>query len=199
MTSTKSNEHATALSEIVPEAKNTRSPYVFTETQDWFSFNVNIWRSLLPHVVSPAPRVLEIGSWEGRSAVFLLEELCTEGGSITCIDHFDLMNTEAGRERYRKLTHNLSVTGKSFRIMDEFSVPALMTLLEEEIATEGPGFDWVYVDGSHEADDTFLDAELAWRLAKKGAVFIFDDYKWDKEPADSIHHPKRGTSIRWCY
>lgn len=150
-----------------------QAAYIFTETQDWFSFNIDTWRTLFPHVKSSAPRVLEIGSWEGRSAVFLLNELCLQGGFITCIDHFDLMHTEAGRERHRKLTHNLSMTGKQFRVMDQFSVPALMTLLEEAIATEGPGFDWVYVDGSHRADDTFLDAELAWRLTNKGAVFIF--------------------------
>ncbi|KAI0366202.1 glycosyl transferase [Pilatotrama ljubarskyi] len=169
-----------------------QQPYVFTETQDWFSFNRETWRRLFEHVKTPSPRVLEIGSWEGRSAVFLLTELCKDGGSIVCIDHFDLMQTAAGRERHRKLTHNLALTGKSFRILDQFSAPALMTLLTEEMSAAQPGFDWVYVDGSHEADDTFLDGELAWRLARKGAVLVFDDYHWDKEPEDSIHHPKRG-------
>lgn len=67
-----------------------------------------------------------------------------------------------------------------------------MKLLEEEMTASEPGFDWIYVDGSHESDDTFLDAELAWRLARRGAIFIFDDYDWNKEPKDSIHHPRRG-------
>ncbi|KAI0676708.1 glycosyl transferase [Trametes maxima] len=166
--------------------------YIFTETQDWFSFNIETWRGLFGYVSSPKPRVLEIGSWEGRSAVFLQTELCKDGGEIVCIDHFDLMHTEAGRERHRKLTHNLSLTKRPFRILDEFSVPGLMTLLTEEMSTAQPGFDWVYIDGSHEADDTLLDGELAWRLARKDAIIIFDDYHWDKEPEDSIHHPKRG-------
>ncbi|KAI0352755.1 glycosyl transferase [Trametes cingulata] len=169
-----------------------QSTYMFTETQDWFSFNMEIWRNLFKRVENPRPRVLEIGSWEGRSAVFLLTELCKDGGDIVCVDHFDLMQTAAGRERYRKLRHNLTLTGKPFRILDQFSVPALMTLLTEEMSAVRPGFDWVYVDGSHEADDTFLDGELAWRLARKGAVLVFDDYRWDKEPEDSMHHPKRG-------
>ncbi|KAF7799108.1 hypothetical protein EIP86_010338 [Pleurotus ostreatoroseus] len=178
--------------DTMPARENARAGYIFTATQDWFSFNIDSWRALFPHVKSATPRILEIGSWEGRSAVFLLDELCSQGGSITCIDHFDLMHTEAGSERHRKLTHNLSMTGKQFRVMDQFSVPALMNLLEEAIQTNEPGFDWVYVDGSHRADDTFLDAELAWRLTNNGAVFIFDDYGWDKEPVESIHHPKRG-------
>ncbi len=30
-----------------------------------------------------------------------------------------------------------------------------------------------------------LDGEL-------DAIITFDDYYWDKEPEDSVHHPKRG-------
>ncbi|KAI0750679.1 glycosyl transferase [Daedaleopsis nitida] len=171
---------------------NPAPTYQYTDTQDWFSFNVDTWRNLFQHITSPNPRVLEIGSWEGRSAVFLLNEVCGDAGELVCIDHFDLMNTEAGRERRRKLAQNLSLTGKHFRIIEQFSVPALISLLTEETTSSSPGFDWIYIDGSHEADDTFLDGELAWRLARKGAVVIFDDYHWDKEPEDSVHHPKRG-------
>ncbi|KAF9066984.1 glycosyltransferase family 8 protein [Rhodocollybia butyracea] len=178
--------------------------YQFTETQDWFSHNIPHWKALLPLVSSPRPRVLEVGSWEGRSAVFLLQDLTAANPEIVCIDHFDLFRTPAGRERFRKINHNLLLTKKPFRVLAQFSVPALMELLEQEILKEDPkvpdigaeneqsGFDWVYIDGSHEADDTFLDGELAWRLARKGAVVIFDDYLWDKEPEESTHHPKRG-------
>lgn len=147
---------------------------------------------MFPLVESKAPRALEIGSWEGRSAVFLLTELCKMEGEIICIDHFDLMRTQAGRDRYARIEHNLALTGGRFRIKGKFSVPALMEVLIEEISVAEPGFDWIYVDGSHEADDTFLDGELAWRLARKGAVIIFDDYEWDTQPKDSRHHPKRG-------
>ncbi|KAJ6559164.1 glycosyltransferase family 8 protein [Mycena vulgaris] len=165
--------------------------YVFTSTQDWVSGQTENWRRLF-HFVCSNPRVLEIGSWEGRSAVFLLTELCSNGGELVCIDRFDLLRTTAGRERYKKVAHNLELTKKRFRVMDEFSVPALMQLLEEETTCATPGYDWIYVDGSHEANDTFLDGELVWRLAKKGAIIIFDDYHWDAEPEASMHHPKRG-------
>ncbi|ESK95696.1 glycosyltransferase family 8 protein [Moniliophthora roreri MCA 2997] len=163
---------------------DTEAEYLFTPTQDWFSHNITEWTRFLPLVKRSNPRALEIGSWEGRSAVFLLENLCKDGGEIVCIDHFDLFSTDAGRERYKRIHHNLALTGKPFRVLDQFSVPALMTLLKEEMLSECPGFDWIYVDGSHEADDTFLDSELVWRLARKDAVVIFDDYHWDKEPED---------------
>lgn len=166
--------------------------YQFTPTQDWFSGHTDVWRNLFPLVQTSAPKVLEIGSWEGRSAVFLLNELCGNQGSIVCIDHFDLMGTAAGRERFRKITHNLALTRNRHRIVDDFSVPALMTLLKEACGEENPGFDWVYIDGSHEADDTLLDGELAWRLARPQSIVIFDDYRWNAEPEDSPHHPRPG-------
>ena len=167
--------------------------YEFTPTQDWFTSHISCWESLFPLVTSSEPRILEIGSWEGRSAVFLLTTLCAQGGEMVCIDHFDLEQTPAGRERHRKLTQNLARTGRPFRILPQFSVPALYKLLEEEVARDtGAGFDWIYVDGSHRADDTLLDAELAWRLARKGCIFIFDDYNWPEQPVESVHHPRRG-------
>ncbi|KAI0761749.1 nucleotide-diphospho-sugar transferase [Irpex lacteus] len=155
--------------------------YAFTATQDWFTFNIDSWRALFPLVSSTKPRALEIGSWEGRSAVFLLNEFSGDSGSITCIDHFDLFQTEAGRERHRKVHHNLQLTGKIFRVMPSFSVPALMTLLREEMSKDAaePGFDWIY---------------LVWRLARQGAIIVFDDYHWNKEPEASVHHPKRGLT-----
>jgi lipopolysaccharide biosynthesis glycosyltransferase/predicted O-methyltransferase YrrM len=154
--------------------------------------NMDRWKALFPLVESRAPRVLEIGSWEGRSAVFLLTELCKTEGEIVCIDHFDLMQTQAGRDRFSKIEHNLAMAGGRSSIKANFSVPALMELLIEDMSAAEPGFDWIYVDGSHEADDTFLDGELAWRLARKGAVVIFDDYGWETQPKDSRHHPKQG-------
>ncbi|KAG2341696.1 glycosyltransferase family 8 protein [Suillus weaverae] len=177
----------------VTDLSASTNEYEFTPTQDWFTQHIPSWKSLFPFVTSPEPRILEIGSWEGRSAVFLLTTLCAQGGEIVCIDHFDLMRSPAGRERHRKLLQNLSRTGRPCRILPQFSVPALYALLEEEIARDvGAGFDWVYVDGSHRADDTLLDAELAWRLAREGCIFIFDDYNWPEQPIESVHHPRRG-------
>ncbi|KAH8831168.1 glycosyltransferase family 8 protein [Flagelloscypha sp. PMI_526] len=164
--------------------------YQFTPTQDWFTSNQERWRALFSQLASPNPRALEIGSWEGRSAVFTLENL--SNSSIVCIDHFDLHQTGAGKERYKKLQYNLKLTGKAFRVVDEFSTVGLMRLLEEAAKEDTPGYDWIYIDGSHEADDTLLDAEMVWRLARNNAIVVLDDYLWDGENPDSIHHPKRG-------
>lgn len=93
------------------------------------------------------------------------------------------------------MKYNLALTKRRFRIIPEFSFTGLTRLLNEAVASRishDQGFDWVYIDGSHRADDTFLDGELVWRLTRQGGLIIFDDYLWDSQPETSILHPKRG-------
>jgi len=170
---------------------------IFNEQQDWFSGHIPKWDTMIQFVRRPDTRVLEIGSWERRSAVYLLSKLVTdhEDSELVCIDHFDLLQSSAGKQRYSTIKQNLAlVRAHNWRIVCDFSVNALMGLSKEEASRKShqQGFDWIYIDGSHESDDTLLDAELAWRLARMNAIFIFDDYTWDREPVDSIHHPRRG-------
>jgi hypothetical protein len=42
-------------------------------------------------------------------------------------------------------------------------------------------FDFVYVDGSHQAPDVLCDAVLGFKLLKTGGVMVFDDYLWHEE------------------
>ena len=166
-----------------------------TTSQDWFTHNIPIWEPYIDNLLSTlpvgrAPRALEVGSWEGRTAVYILTKICnTPDSLLVCIDHFD--RTAAGRERHAKVVHNLTLTGSPFRIVDDFSIPGLMTLLNEEaLANQDCGFDFVYIDGSHETNDKFL--ELAWRLTRPGGLIILHDYRWDGKPASSMHLPVRG-------
>jgi hypothetical protein len=54
-------------------------------------------------------------------------------------------------------------------------------------------FDFVYVDGSHQAPDVLTDAVLAFKLTKTGGLMIFDDYLWAENltgGVDPIRSPK---------
>jgi predicted O-methyltransferase YrrM len=39
-------------------------------------------------------------------------------------------------------------------------------------------YDFIYIDGSHQASDVLEDAVLAFPLLKEGGIMIFDDYTW---------------------
>ena len=68
-------------------------------------------------------RILELGSWEGRSTCWLLQNVFKvegdrangqdmhSGSRVVCVDHFDLLRTDAGRARRAALEHNLLLTG----------------------------------------------------------------------------------------
>jgi predicted O-methyltransferase YrrM len=161
-------------------------------TSDWFSARIPQWQELLAEYIGkPNLRFVEIGSYEGRSAIWTLVNVLTEPTALlTCIDpwrdaeierRFDRNNVETGRSNQVRKVKGISAT----------TLPGM----------RAESADFVYVDGSHEARDTLLDGLLGWRLLKIGGLLIFDDYGWD-DPRRH-HPPKLGIdaflSINdWC-
>ena len=144
-------------------------------TTDWSSSNYIHWARNLEGLRDRQVKVLEIGSWEGRSAIFFLEFLpkCR----ISCIDTF------AGGPDYAQFDQavvasiearfdsNLAAYGDRVRKLKSRSVPAL-----DQLAQENEAFDLVYIDGSHARDDVLVDSVLAWRLLAPDGTCIWDDY-----------------------
>jgi len=98
------------------------------------------------------------------------------------------------RARFKTFQGNIASTGLGdrVRVLREFSMPALVQLMKEMEGQSALGFDFVYIDGSHRADDVLMDAEMAWRMAKNGALLVFDDYEWNQAREGTISHPKGG-------
>jgi predicted O-methyltransferase YrrM len=148
-------------------------------TEDWFSSNVPVWQKVLAPLVGKPVRALEIGVFEGRSTVWLLDHVLTHPeASLTWIDTFqggaehqgtDLTGLEA---RFRA---NTAKYGPKVRGHVGASRDVLRTL-------SGERFDLVYIDGSHESADVLSDAVLAWPLVKPGGLVGFDDYGWRERP-----------------
>lgn len=130
--------------------------------------------------------LLEIGSYEGRSAVWMLDSICAHPNcTLTTIDPFESSPTwEIGpekREIESRFHYNIGLTGKMDRV--EFvKAKSFDALIEwnniKKINSSQPSrsFDFVYIDGAHEADAVFQDAMLVWPLLKNNGIIIFDDY-----------------------
>lgn len=159
-------------------------------TQDWFSHNIPSWEAVVaPLRGKPDVRCLEIGSFEGLSACWLLENVLThETSRIVCVDPFD---GPGQMQAERHFDHNVRQTGAGHKVtkLKGCSRQALPLLA-------GSLFDVVYVDGSHHPVDTLQDALSIWPLLRRGGVAIFDDYSiggsYPKELAGSID-PKPGV------
>ena len=65
------------------------SEYQFTK--DWFNWAPAVWQQLIPMLPSEAGdrAFLEIGSFEGRSAVWLIENIMVSGDWIDCVDTWE--------------------------------------------------------------------------------------------------------------
>ncbi len=159
-------------------------------THDWFSPNINTYqkhRALLGN----KSNILEIGSFEGRSAIWFYENLLVDGGTITCVDKLfypGAKDQDVAPKRVEKtLRYNLSSLrseDKTVRLFIEDSHTALCRFtLEKEV------FDFIYVDGSHSEPDKLRDMVLSFYCLSLGGVMVIDDYAHPnvRLPVDSFY------------
>ena len=145
-------------------------------TQDWFSHNIPGMQSVV-NQIPEIKKVLEIGSFEGRSACWFLEEVLDDSGKLCCVDNFggSLEHTQFDfNEVKRKFLTNTSQVKKPnqhLHLVEKSSTVALADLIVHNAT-----FDFIYIDGSHTSPDTLPDACMAFQLLKKGGGMVFDDY-----------------------
>lgn len=138
-------------------------------TADYVVRHTGIWCEHLASLKGASnASLLEIGSFEGRSAVWFLENVLTHPtATITCVDPFVGPGAEA------RFDHNVRVSGHRPK------VTKIKGLSEAVLPTLKPAsYDAIYIDGSHLAVNVLMDAALSWTLVKRDGVLIFDDYLW---------------------
>ncbi len=160
----------------------TSEPYEFT--YDWFTSAVPVWtRVLQPYAGRPDIHYLEVGVFEGRSAIWMLNNILTHPTStLTGMDLFpgDL------KERYLA---NLELAGAAHK--------AITITGRSQVELRGlkpDSYDIIYIDGGHTGDMVLADAVLSWDLLKVGGLLIFDDYRWKMEEYPAEVRP--GVSIQ---
>jgi len=159
---------------LSPE-KPYKNQYEFSDKWDWFTRNIPVWERLLaPYCAKPDLRYLEVGVFEGRSFVWMLENVLTDPSArATAIDLFgDFADLTADSVKARFL-ENVRRTGaeQKARVVPGYSQVELRRL---PLAS----YDIIYIDGSHDGDDVLEDTILAWRLLKEDGILIFDDYAY---------------------
>lgn len=164
----------------------------YSYTQDWFHWAPEVWTQLIPLLPS-RKRFLEIGSYEGRSTVWTVENMIEPGGEIHCIDtweggeeHDDVSGVEG---RFDRNIRRLSEAHPSIDFVKGKTTSLLGLTHYLGLRTYHGAFDFIYIDGSHVARDVLTDACMAWPLLAQGGILVFDDYMWG-EPRDILHRPK---------
>jgi predicted O-methyltransferase YrrM len=193
----------------VPASSETSPPYVTTSpanddlrdrfrvevtergrfSHDWFSGVIASWEPMMEALEGRAVKALEIGSFEGLSACYLLWRL--PDSHVTCVDTF-AGSVENVVEQDLPESSLESAFDANVALVDASRARKLVGDSKHIVAdlyTDGARFDFVYVDGSHLALDVLVDAALSWGVLAVDGFIVFDDYRWSGLGADPLLRP----------
>lgn len=160
-----------------PQPPNTTfTPGWSAFSADWFTARIPQWKQhIVPALAGKPCRWLELGSYEGRSAIWTMDNVLTHSHShIVCVDLWS-------GEYEKNFDANIAAHPRSVdfykRKGDCFS-----RLLEMHSKNET--FDGIYIDADHQAKAALTEAALCWPMLKKGGFMIFDDYPWQHKGED---------------
>jgi hypothetical protein len=176
-----------------------RANYSFTE--DWFSHNIPTWQQLFSEYVGQNPRILEIGSFEGRASVWIVERLARHhsGGELICIDQWADYTEAPGTDmaavkgRFERNIYAAALQYPSVKVR-AIKLPSIIALGRLIGTKQLETFDFVYIDGVHKASGVLIDAVLSFALCKVKGVLAFDDYLW-KMTGNPLDTPRMGVDF----
>ncbi len=148
-------------------------------TTNWFTPHIPKWKEILAsYKGKPDVNYLEIGVFEGRAMIWMLENILTHPTArATAVDIFP----EGLEQRF---TRNLKRSGYADKVT-VIKGSSQIVLKDLPIHT----FDIIYVDGDHSAPAVLADAVLSWLCLKEGGIIIFDDYKYKLEERPPEQRP----------
>ena len=159
-------------------------------TSDWFT-NAIVNFDYITNYLNKEKQInsiLEIGSHEGRSACWMLENMLSDTGTMTCIDPFadrpvtafaedSIPEDRAIETLFRANIAEVKGADQTVNVMVDLSFPALAQLIVDK-----QQYDFIYVDGTHHADEVLADAVMCFGMLQSGGVMLFDDYLWEDDP-----------------
>jgi predicted O-methyltransferase YrrM len=166
---------------------------------DWTSHNIPVWLAVLARLRMHPLRILEIGCYEGRSAVFWMEFF--PHARLTVVDAFTGPQYHAEEQAYlaqlpfieQRFDKNTAPYGSRVTKLKGSSARELAIL-----KAASHQFDLIYIDGCHQRDMVMLDSLLSWQLLSPGGILIWDDYELgpdrvaEHKPRDAID-----TFLHW--
>ena len=155
-------------------------------SEDYFSINAYYWNLILNKYFKEFS-YLEIGSWEGSSALYILNNYKTK--KVYCVDVWnkDKNNEELYKKNFKNFLHNMEEFKDKYSYFKESS--------DDFFIKNKEYFDIIYVDGSHEAFQVDKDINNAWKFLNNNGIMICDDFFYqnlynasnDDVPATSIN------------
>ncbi|MCD6304786.1 MAG: CapA family protein [Deltaproteobacteria bacterium] len=175
------------------------------EDENWFSHAAVFQELLADYKGVPDVSFLELGSWKGRSALWLVENILTGAGSkIFCVDVWDVRQWNPDAKETIKLLNNKKRMSelKVEQVYDIFMantahlrdkiIPIRMRTTEalHQFYRKGMQFHFIYIDADHSEEAVFSDFSLSLACLKPGGIIFLDDLSWNsvKRAVKRIKH-----------
>ena len=159
------------------------SNFIF-KSEDWFLFKTPLLISYFDKnykIKNKIVNILEIGSYEGRSAIFFSNFF--KKPRIVCVDPFiDELYENLG-EAYRNFLRNVKY----------FNNIKIEKIIAKKFFIKNKNYyDLIYIDGSHKFKDVYDDLINAYKFVKINKYILLDDVLWRKDylhktPLDAIN------------
>lgn len=173
--------HLGPVNPIAPgsTAEPYRGDYTFSEEWDRFSPMIPVWDEVLaPLKGRPNIHYLEVGVLEGRSYVWMAENVFTDPTStLTAVDPFPEFEGIGGETIRSTFLDNVRRAGISNR-STVYSRSSQLEMREPPLDR----FDVIYLDAVDDAAGVLEYAMLCRRLLEDGGILIFNDYDWPTDP-----------------
>jgi hypothetical protein len=158
-------------------------------THLWALGHAGWWEPICNALEDRVSRVLEVGSFEGLSATYLLWRL--PKARVTCVDTFEGSLEHKGTDTVPE--HLERIFDENVALVDVARVRKLVgssSVVLPRLAADEERFDLVYLDGSHFGLDVLVGAAVSWQLLERGGFLIFDDYLWAELGDDPLLRPR---------
>ncbi len=151
-----------------------------TISSDFFSTNVYFF---FKHIKDYEKlKYLEIGSYEGCSAIYLASRF--KESKVFCVDIWERVQEEYNENiNFNDIEKNFDINTKNYS-----NIFKIKKYSDEFFLENDKTFDVIYVDGHHLAEQVYKDAVNSWNVLNKKGLIIFDDYIW-KNYDDIFQNP----------
>ena len=140
-------------------------------TKKWFTNNLYFLSKNLSTL--KIKNLLEIGSYEGRSAIFFADIF--RDSKISCVDTWS-GSDEHENINFKSIEDNFD---QNVKFLKENKLLTKFKMTSDNFFNQNNAkFDFVYVDGDHSRNQVLKDLKNSWSVLNSNGFLLVDDYMW---------------------
>ena len=147
--------------------------------EDWFSYP-KLYSAAVDYFQTKS-NFYEIGSWKGRSSVYMGVEIINSGKEhlFTCVDTWEGCEFTKDNEAIKDKTLYAEFL-KNIERLNGIITPIKSTSLEAAKLVPDSSLDFCFIDASHDHDNVIADIKAWFPKVKLGGVIAGHDYpEWE--------------------